>query len=138
MLGWMRGRMFSAPAFSVWSAIFRTTSSSAILYRRAHPETAPVLSSGVLGRYCRSDLGLYNPRPTTRPRNTAVQAPPYAPICLRIARAWAAGSEASVMGRPTTMWLAPAAMAWAGVTTRTWSATLLPAGRTPGVTRAKE
>src|SRR5580700_10074054 len=61
----------------------------------------------------------------------------YAPIWLRIARASAAGSAASVIGRPTTMWLAPEAIAWAGVTTRTWSATFPPAGRTPGVTMAK-
>src|ERR1700688_4848994 len=61
----------------------------------------------------------------------------YAPIWLRIARASAAGSAASVIGRPTTMWLAPEAIAWAGVTTRTWSATFPPAGRTPGVTIAK-
>ena len=30
----------------------------------------------------------------------------------------AAGSEAAVIGRPTTKWLAPAATAWAGVITR--------------------
>ncbi len=46
----------------------------------------------------------------------------------------AAGSAASVMGRPTTMWVAPAAIASAGVTTRTWSPWPAPAGRTPGVT----
>jgi hypothetical protein len=39
-------------------------------------------------------------------------------ICPRIALASAAGSAASVIGRPTTMWLAPAAMASAGVATR--------------------
>jgi len=42
---------------------------------------------------------------------------PY-PICPRIARASAAGSEASVIGRPTTMCEAPAAIASAGVTIR--------------------
>src|ERR1700722_12034330 len=61
----------------------------------------------------------------------------YAPIWLRIARASAAGSAASAIRRPPTMWLAPEAIAWAGVTTRTWSATFPPAGRTPGVTMAK-
>jgi hypothetical protein len=40
------------------------------------------------------------------------------PSCPRIARASEAGSEASVMGRPTTMCEAPAAIASAGVTTR--------------------
>ena len=43
----------------------------------------------------------------------------YVVICDRIDFASAAGSAASVMGRPTTMWVAPAAMASAGVTTRT-------------------
>jgi len=43
----------------------------------------------------------------------------YPLICPRIARASAAGSAASVIGRPTTMWLAPDATASAGVTTRT-------------------
>src|SRR3984957_4092700 len=61
----------------------------------------------------------------------------YAPIWLKIARASAAGSGASVIGRPTTMWLAPEVIAWAGVTTRTWSATFPPAGRAAGVTTAK-
>jgi hypothetical protein len=42
----------------------------------------------------------------------------YPLIWLRIALACAAGSGASVMGRPTTMWLAPAVIASAGVTTR--------------------
>lgn len=43
----------------------------------------------------------------------------YPLICPRIARASEAGSSASVIGLPTTMWLAPAAMASAGVMTRT-------------------
>jgi hypothetical protein len=42
----------------------------------------------------------------------------YPLICPRIARASAAGSAASVIGLPTTIWLAPEAMASAGVTTR--------------------
>lgn len=43
----------------------------------------------------------------------------YPLICPRMARASAAGSAASVIGLPTTMWLAPEAMASAGVTMRT-------------------
>ena len=43
----------------------------------------------------------------------------YPLICPSIARASAAGSAASVIGRPTTIWLAPEAIASAGVTTRT-------------------
>ncbi len=47
----------------------------------------------------------------------------------------AAGSGAWVMGRPTTRKLAPATRAAAGVAMRFWSATSLPAGRMPGMTR---
>lgn len=43
----------------------------------------------------------------------------YPLICPRMALASAAGSAASVIGRPTTIWLAPDAIASAGVTTRT-------------------
>jgi hypothetical protein len=38
-------------------------------------------------------------------------------ISVRMARAAAPGSRASVIGRPTTIWVAPAAIASAGVTT---------------------
>src|SRR6266853_6723233 len=48
-----------------------------------------------------------------------------------------AGSGAWVIGRPTTMWVAPLVIAWAGVATRCWSLLSAPAGRTPGVTMAK-
>src|SRR5579859_3550367 len=51
---------------------------------------------------------LFRVKPTTYPL-----------IWLRIALASAAGSAAAVMGRPTTIWVAPAAIASAGVTTRT-------------------
>jgi len=56
---------------------------------------------------------------TSMVRNYIRQVRRYYLICARIARASAAGSAASVIGRPTTMWLAPAAIASAGVTTRT-------------------
>ena len=46
-------------------------------------------------------------------------------ISLMIAAAAFAGSVASMIGRPTTKWLVPAAIASRGVTTRAWS----PAGR---------
>src|SRR5438477_8532378 len=55
-------------------------------------------------------------------------------ISARIRPAAAAGSAAAVIGRPTTMWLAPAATASPAVTTRSWSALASPAGRMPGVT----
>ena len=51
-------------------------------------------------------------------------------------KAWA-GSKAAVIGLPITKWLDPAAIAWAGVNTRCWSPKAEPAGRMPGVTRAK-
>ncbi len=44
-----------------------------------------------------------------------------AAISATTARAARRGSSAERMGRPTTMWLAPREMAWAGVTTRFWS-----------------
>src|SRR5690606_25881877 len=54
----------------------------------------------------------------------------------RICRAAAAGSAASMIGRATTRWVAPAARAAAGLMTRFWSPAALPAGRMPGVTMA--
>ena len=59
-----------------------------------------------------------------------------APISCRIRFAACAGCGFPVIGLPTTMWLAPARIASAGVTTRTWSPISAPAGRTPGVTMA--
>ena len=47
----------------------------------------------------------------------------------------AAGSLAPVIGRPMTSIDAPSSNAWRGVTTRFWSDTSAPAGRTPGMTK---
>src|SRR5690606_36048412 len=66
------------------------------------------------------------------------QASRVPPLCIssRIPRAAAAGSAASMIGRATTRWVAPAAMAWAGPITRFWSPAAVPAGRIPRVTIA--
>src|SRR5207237_4702135 len=59
-------------------------------------------------------------------------AAPTALISCRIFFASAAGFAASVIGRPTTMCVAPAAIASAGVTTRLWSPRSAPVGLMPG------
>ena len=58
-------------------------------------------------------------------------------ISSRMRRAAAAGSGEAVIGRPTTIWLAPAVMASVGVAARSWSCWAVPAGRMPGVTMVK-
>jgi len=57
-------------------------------------------------------------------------------ISRSIAAAAATGSSAAKIGRPTTRCVAPSRTASAGVATRFWSPTALPAGRTPGVTKS--
>ena len=80
-------------------------------------------TSGQLGRDLIVHGRLHAPGRTCREQDQDVVglAQATSPISRRIRRVSACGSRALRMGRPTTMKLAPAAAACAGVITRLWS-----------------